>query len=81
MRPNNGAITIYQPDGSPVVLSGKSNAKWRERIGNAVPPPAARAIGEQILRTLILNALGTWEMCVNGIWVRTKYNPKEGVLS
>lgn len=67
---------LYMPDGSPVVLAGKSDAKWRERIGNAVPPPAAQAIGEQILRTLLLNTLGTWELSANGIWVR----PDVGVV-
>lgn len=61
---------LYMPDDSPVVLAGKSDAKWRERIGNAVPPPAAQAIGEQILRTLLLNALGTWELSATGVWVR-----------
>ncbi len=61
---------VYMPGGSPVVLTGKSDAKWRERIGNAVPPPAAQAIGEQILRTLLLNAMGVWELSGTGIWVR-----------
>jgi len=60
---------LFMPDGKPVVLAGKSDAKWRERIGNAVPPPAAQAIGEQILRTLLLNAMGTWELSATGIWV------------
>lgn len=72
---------LYMPDGKPVVLAGKSDAKWRERIGNAVPPPAAQAIGEQILRTLLLIALGTWELSANGIWVRPEFNHKEEVLS
>lgn len=61
---------VYMPDGSPVVLAGKSDARWRERIGNAVPPPAARAIGEQILRALVLSAHNTWELSATPIWVR-----------
>lgn len=65
---------VYMPDGSPVTLAGKSDAKWRERIGNAVPPPAAQAMGEQILRTLLLNAQGVWELSATPIWVR----PEEG---
>jgi len=60
---------LYMPDGSPVVLAGKSDAKWRERIGNAVPPPAARAIGEQILRTLLLSKMDAWELSHEEIWV------------
>jgi len=61
---------LYVPDGSPVVLSGKSDARWRERIGNAVPPPTARAIGEQILRTLLLSKLDEWELSNQEIWVQ-----------
>ena len=54
-------------------LAGSSQARWRERIGNAVPPPAARAIGEMMLQalvpctagglTFVLSAVGT------AIWV------------
>lgn len=40
-------------DGSPLKLAGKSQSAWRERIGNAVPPAAARAIAEQMLITLV----------------------------
>lgn len=39
-------------DGSPLALAGNSDVRWRERIGNAVPPPAAVAIGNQIFETL-----------------------------
>ena len=35
-------------------LDGLSDQAWRERIGNAVPPAAAQAIGEEIGRTLLL---------------------------
>lgn len=56
-------------DGSPLVLTGKSDARWRERIGNAVPPPAAKAIGEQVLRTLLLSACDGWELSATPIWV------------
>lgn len=63
---------VYMPDGSPVTLAGKSDSKWRERIGNAVPPPTAQAIGEQILRTLLLNSLDSWELSTTHIWVRTE---------
>ena len=40
-------------DGKPFQLTGNSDAKWRERIGNAVPPPAAKVIGDAILRALL----------------------------
>lgn len=58
------------PDGQPFQLAGKSDAKWRERIGNAVPPPAAKAIGEQILTALLASQRGEWTLGATGIWVR-----------
>lgn len=57
------------PDGKPLILAGNSDARWRERIGNAVPPPAARAIGEQILFALMVSAKGEWALGSTGIWV------------
>ncbi len=45
-----------------------------ERIGNAVPVGAARAMGESILTALLAAKLGTWMLSNEGIWVR-----KDGV--
>lgn len=56
-------------DGRPLVLAGSSHTRWREAIGNAVPPPAAQAIGEQLLRALLLSALGAFEMSAQKLWV------------
>lgn len=67
---------LYMPDGSAVVLAGNSDARWRERIGNAVPPPAAMAIGDQILRTLLLNEFGEWELTATPIWVKKEVQDK-----
>jgi len=39
--------------GQPLKLHGSNSSAWRERIGNAVPPPAAQAIGERMLITLL----------------------------
>ena len=39
--------------GAPLKLAGDGSSAWRERIGNAVPPPAAQAIGERMLVTLL----------------------------
>lgn len=60
-----------KPDGSPLTLAGNSDRRWRERIGNAVPPPAARAIGEAILRALLPSREGLWVLSKYGtpIWV------------
>ncbi|MFK3649315.1 DNA cytosine methyltransferase [Lysobacter enzymogenes] len=52
-------------------LDGLSDQAWRERIGNAVPPAAARAIGEEIGRTLLLAWTGqTFALGATPIWVR-----------
>jgi site-specific DNA-cytosine methylase len=40
-------------NGHPLKLHGSNSSAWRERIGNAVPPPAAQAIGERMLITLL----------------------------
>jgi site-specific DNA-cytosine methylase len=56
--------------GEPLRLAGKSVSRWRERIGNAVPVGAAKAIGDSILTALIAGAIGTWTLGSTGIWVR-----------
>lgn len=57
-------------NGAPLRLAGRSIAKWRERIGNAVPVGAARAIAETLLKALLAGSLGTWFLSSDGIWVR-----------
>jgi len=57
-------------DGEPLVLTGTSSTRWRERIGNAVPVGAARAIAESLLQALIAAELGTWMLSSEEIWVR-----------
>ncbi|MBO8160601.1 MAG: DNA cytosine methyltransferase [Thermosipho sp. (in: Bacteria)] len=62
---------LTMSDGRPLELAGNSDARWRERIGNAVPPPAARAIGETMLRAMLPNALGEeFVLGATGIWVK-----------
>jgi site-specific DNA-cytosine methylase len=55
--------------GAPLVLAGKSQSAWRERIGNAVPVGAARAIAEMMLITLGASALGRYAMQSGAVWV------------
>jgi site-specific DNA-cytosine methylase len=56
--------------GLPLSLSGKSSSGWRERIGNAVPPPTAKAIAEQMLVTLVGSTVGSWMLQGGGaVWV------------
>jgi hypothetical protein len=53
-------------------LAGRRVAAWRERIGNAVPVGAGKAIAEQILRSLLAARLGTWTLGSTGIWVKRR---------
>jgi len=62
----------HMPDGSPLQLVGKSQARARERIGNAVPIPAAQAIAEQMLLSLMATTERQWLWSLYGtaVWVR-----------
>ena len=52
-------------------LDGLSDSAWRERIGNAVPPAAAKAIASEMGRTLLLAWSGqTFMLSATPIWVR-----------
>ena len=68
----------HMPDGRPLELAGKNDARWRERIGNAVPPAAAQAIAETVLRTLMANAMNEWLMDAADIWVMPIKREDEG---
>ena len=52
-------------------LDGLSDQAWRERIGNAVPPDAARAIAEVMGTTLLLAEAGEpFMLSATPVWVR-----------
>lgn len=52
-------------------LDGMSDQAWRERIGNAVPPAAAEAIGNEMFRTLLLAWSGErFALSAAPVWVR-----------
>lgn len=52
-------------------LDGLSDQAWRERIGNAVPAPAAQAIASEMFRTLLLVwTNSTMSLALTPIWVR-----------
>lgn len=60
----------HLPDGRPFQLEGCGDAKAREYIGNAVPPPAAEAMGNVILIALANAEAGvTFEMSHEDVWV------------
>ena len=63
-------LPLQDARGNWLHLPGRSDAKWRELIGNAVPPPAAQAMAETILLTLLCNAMrGTFMMGSTPVWV------------
>ncbi len=65
-------------DGSPFELTGNNDARWRERIGNAVPPQAAQAIAEVMLAALMPSQEGVWLLGSTDIWVApNEEQPKE----
>ncbi len=62
----------HMPDGEPLTLSGKAQDRWRERIGNAVPVPAAEAIARTMLLTLMTAQSNVFLMNLynTSVWVR-----------
>lgn len=62
---------VLPEDGEAMILEGRAQARWRERIGNAVPPPAAQAVAATMLTTLLLADAGdTVELRDVPVWVR-----------
>lgn len=57
--------------GEHLELEGLSDSAWRERIGNAVPPPTSQAIASVMGTALLLAWLGeTFVLDAMPIWVR-----------
>lgn len=54
-----------------LTLDGTSHSKWRERIGNAVPPPAAAAIAGVMGTAILLARAGESFMLSDApVWVQ-----------
>ncbi len=71
--------SLYDPDdyaeaeeqGAPFQMEGSSDSAHRERIGNAVPRKAARAMGEVIGQAILLSRAGeSFQLSSTPIWVR-----------
>jgi site-specific DNA-cytosine methylase len=58
-----------QLDGTWLELEGTSKSAWRERIGNAVPPPAAESVAEECIRTLEVAKENGFHLSDTNIWV------------
>jgi site-specific DNA-cytosine methylase len=66
-----GMPTVWK--GAPLQLAGTSRSGWDERIGNAVPPPTARAIAESMLVCLVAADVGGFSLSSGGaVWVGEK---------
>ena len=75
------SFPVRMEDGSPLELAGRNDSKWREWIGNAVPPQAAQAMAEQIGQALLQNILGeTFVLGVTGVWVRPEPQRERPVI-
>ena len=59
-------------DGRWLTLTGGNKAAHRQRIGNAIPPPAAQAIGEAMMRTLDAAFNGTFLLAGEPVWVHPR---------
>ncbi|MBZ0073642.1 DNA cytosine methyltransferase [Bordetella hinzii] len=71
--------SLYDPDdyaeaeqqGAPFQMEGSSDSAHRERIGNAVPRKAAKAMAEEIGRAILLARAGeSFQLSSTPIWVR-----------
>ncbi len=58
-------------NGKPLELAGTLSSV-QERIGNAVPVGAGRAIADSLLTALLATAVGGWALGGTGIWVRQR---------
>lgn len=56
-------------NGRPLQLAGGAT-RIRRAIGNAIPAPAARAIGEKMLLALAQSALGSFSLSPDAVWVQ-----------
>jgi len=56
-------------DGEWLKFAGNNNSDWRERIGNAIPPPAAESIAKTCIATLEAAAAGNFILSNRNVWV------------
>lgn len=64
--------------GKPLVLAGTSHTRWREAIGNMVPPDAARSVGQQLLKALLSAAADVLNYEDTGRWVEDEVDEDGG---
>lgn len=67
-------------DGAPLELAG-SLTSCRMRIGNAVPPPASKAIASQMLVCLVHADLGRFALSNDAVWVDPAHHTETDITA
>jgi site-specific DNA-cytosine methylase len=71
------SFPLHFADGTPIKLHGNSDGKHRERIGNAVPPDASRAMHDQILLAMVQHHVGArYTLGTTPVWVVPNIRPR-----
>jgi len=65
-------LAVLQGFPADLQLVGRSHAAWRQRIGNAVPPPAAEAIARECRTTLEAARGGRLLLSGQPVWVEER---------
>jgi len=60
-------------------FTGNSHKAWRQRVGNAVPPPTAKAIATNCAATLAASAAGSMILSSEAIWVAPRPEASTGM--
>lgn len=63
------SLPVRGDDGAWLVLDGRNNGSWRERIGNAVPVDTAEAIAGTALSCLMSSDAGAVTLGFEPVWV------------
>lgn len=68
--------------GEPLLFAGGGSTYYREQIGNAIPPPAACAVAQMILRSFLQSELDAYEFGMDGgFWVKRRSDEFEAALN
>ncbi len=71
-------LALGEEGGQWLELAGGSSARHRQRIGNAVPPPTAKAFAEQVLLVLDAGTDAVFSLSQGGVWVQPERTTIKG---
>ncbi len=66
--------------GKPLTLTGTSHTRARLVIGNAVPPDAAEAVGDQIIMALVAAKAGVPTLVTGPVWAAPEHDGVESTV-